>query len=90
MSKFVKKSERLSEFTNLYVKNLDEDVTEDLLEEKFSLYGKVDSLAIMKDANGKSRGFGFVNFESQEEAKKAIEAMNGALLGKPPTFFISF
>ncbi|XP_008228397.1 PREDICTED: polyadenylate-binding protein 4-like [Prunus mume] len=81
VSKFVKKSERLSEFTNLYVKNLNEDVTEDLLEEKFSLYGKVDSLAIMKDANGKSRGFGFVNFESQEEAKKAIEAMNGALLG---------
>ncbi|PQQ05871.1 polyadenylate-binding protein 4-like isoform X1 [Prunus yedoensis var. nudiflora] len=86
VSKFVKKSERLSEFTNLYVKNLDEDVTEDLLEEKFSLYGRVDSLAIMKDANRKSRGFGFVNFESQEEAKKAIEAMNGALLGTKHLF----
>ncbi|KAM1113743.1 hypothetical protein ACFX1Q_046435 [Malus domestica] len=91
VSKFVKKSERIpaqdeSKFTNLFVKNLDEHVTEDLLREMFSQYGSVHSLVIMKDEKGKSKGFGFVNFESPEEAKKAVEGMNGALLGSKHLF----
>lgn len=90
MSKFVKKGERKDayeepKFTNLYVKNLGEFVTEDILVEKFSEYGKVRNVLIMKDAEGKSKGFGFVNFESYEEAKKAVEALNGSLLGKYAT-----
>lgn len=83
MAKFLKKSERKEpEFTNLYVKNLDSDFTEDLLKDKFSEYGNVTSAVIMKDADGKSKGFGFVNFESPESAKMAIEALNGAIVGK--------
>ncbi|KAI3883107.1 hypothetical protein MKX03_012507 [Papaver bracteatum] len=83
---FVKKSERPSRnsdssFTNLYVKNLDLDVTEELLTEKFSKYGKITHLAIMKDGNSKSKGFGFVNFDSHDEAKKAMEATNGMQIG---------
>ncbi|KAI3908269.1 hypothetical protein MKX01_027291 [Papaver californicum] len=83
---FVKKSERPSancgsNFTNLYIKNLDLDVTEELLMEKFSKYGKITHLVIMKDDNSKSKGFGFVNFDSPDEAKKAMEATNGIQIG---------
>lgn len=87
VAKFVRKSERTTtseeeKFTNLYVKNLFDDMTEDLLKEMFSRYGKVCSVVIMKDDNGISRGFGFVNFQSPDDAKAALEAMNGLQLGK--------
>lgn len=79
----MKKNERKEpEFTNVYVKNLDLDFTEFLLKEKFSEYGNVTSAVIMKNADGKSKGFGFVNFETPDSAKKAIEALNGAVIGK--------
>ncbi|XWS18928.1 hypothetical protein CRYUN_Cryun32bG0087100 [Craigia yunnanensis] len=84
-SNFVKKSERKAaeeeKFTNLYVKNLVDGMKEDLLEEIFSRYGKVFSVVIMKDGKGSSRCFGFVNFQSPDDAKKALEAMNGVQLG---------
>ncbi|KAI3763344.1 hypothetical protein L1987_53798 [Smallanthus sonchifolius] len=87
VAKFLKKSERKEpEFTNVYVKNLDLDFTENLLKEKFSEYGNVTSVVIMKDADGGSRGFGFVNFESPDSAKKAIEALNGAVIGSKEWF----
>ncbi|KAL6996373.1 hypothetical protein U1Q18_006502 [Sarracenia purpurea var. burkii] len=91
VSKFVKKSERIHtyeelKFTNLYVKNLGEYVTEDILKEKFSEFGKVRKVLIIKDTEGKSRGFGFINFESHEEAEKAVEALNGAMLGSEKLF----
>ena len=57
----------------------------DFLKEKFSEHGTVCNIVIMKDDEGKSRGFGFVKFSLHEEAKKAVECLNGALLGKFPT-----
>ncbi|KAM3747477.1 hypothetical protein ACB098_05G038300 [Castanea mollissima] len=91
VSKFMKKSERMAaqeelNFTNLYVKNLSEDTTEELLRDQFSKFGKVSSVAIMKDNQGKSRGFGFVNFESSEDAKNAVGALNGAFIGSKYLF----
>ncbi|KAL7616563.1 hypothetical protein Lser_V15G01389 [Lactuca serriola] len=87
VAKFLKKSERKEpEFTNVYVKNLESDFTESLLREKFSEYGNVTSAVIMSDADGKSRGFGFVNFESHNSAKKAIEALNGVIIGSKELF----
>lgn len=64
------------------MKNFDSDVTEELLVEKFSKYGKIANLVIARDANGISKGFGFVNFENSDDAKKAKETMNGAELGE--------
>lgn len=85
ISKFVRKSDREPAKEgpkyNLYVKNLGEGVTEDLLREKFSVHGEVYNAVIMKNSEGKSRGFGFVSFYSPENAKKAEESLNGALLG---------
>nr|DAD48716.1 TPA_asm: hypothetical protein HUJ06_018653 [Nelumbo nucifera] len=83
---FIKKSDRVlpspdAKYTNLYMKNLDQDVTEEILQEKFSEFGKITNLVISKDDNGNSRGFGFINFESSDDAKRAMEAMNGAQLG---------
>ncbi|KAF8403181.1 hypothetical protein HHK36_011278 [Tetracentron sinense] len=83
---FVKKSERAqsspdAKYTNLYVKNLDHDVTEELLKERFSEFGKITNLVISKESNGNSRGFGFVNFDSPNDAKLAMEAMHGTQLG---------
>ncbi|XVF25070.1 hypothetical protein REPUB_Repub13aG0182000 [Reevesia pubescens] len=91
VSKFVKKIERTAaaeeeKFTNLYVKNLVDGMTEDILKEMFSRYGKVCSVVIMKDGKGSSRGFGFVNFQFPDDAKKALEAMNGVHLGSKNLF----
>lgn len=87
VSKFIKKSEREnareeSNFTNLYVKNLSKDVTEDVLRGRFSEYGNISSVVIMKDSAGISKGFGFVGYNSHEDAKKAMETLNGAIIGK--------
>lgn len=87
VSIFKKKQERMMDtckepkFTNLYVKNFDCNMTEDLLREKFSKFGKVQTAVIMRDEEGNSRGFGFVKFDSDEDAKKAVEALNGELIG---------
>lgn len=91
MSKFLQRNKwqtgtQEPEYTNLYVKNLDRDITADILREKFSVFGKINSAVVMKDKDGKSKGFGFVDFESGEQAKKALEAMNGSTLGKSIIF----
>lgn len=70
-----------SKYTNLYIKNLDLDITEALLQEKFSPFGKIISLAIAKDDNGLSKGFAFVNYDRPDDARKAMEAMNGSQFG---------
>jgi cold-inducible RNA-binding protein len=63
---------------NIYVGNLSFDVTEDDLRSAFEAFGTVDTVNIIKDReSGRPKGFGFVEMSSGEEAKKAIEAMNG-------------
>lgn len=62
----------------LYVGNLNYDVTNEHLEEYFSQAGKVVSAMVISDRqSGRSKGFGFVEMSSLEEAKKAIEMFNG-------------
>ncbi|GAB4856523.1 hypothetical protein Ancab_014440 [Ancistrocladus abbreviatus] len=63
------------------MKNLDSEVTEAVLQEKFSQFGKIVSLAIARDENGASKGFGFINFESPNDTRQAMESMNGSQLG---------
>lgn len=63
---------------NIYVGNLSYTVTEDDLRQAFEGYGQVASANIIKDKfSGQSKGFGFVEMPSQEEATAAIAAMNG-------------
>ena len=64
-------------FNNVYVKNLHESVDEDKLKEVFGAIGKLTSVVIMKDGEGKSKGFGFVCFEESEAASEAVEKLDG-------------
>ncbi|KAG2200431.1 hypothetical protein INT46_002064 [Mucor plumbeus] len=65
-----------SHFTNVYVKNLAEDVTDEELSTMFGEFGPITSAVITRDNEGKSRGFGFVNFEDHDDAYRAVEALN--------------
>ncbi|XP_057561891.1 polyadenylate-binding protein 4-like [Hippopotamus amphibius kiboko] len=68
---------KASEFTNVYVKNFGDEMDDERLREVFSKYGKTLSVKVMTETSGKSKGFGFVSFDSHEAAKRAVEEMNG-------------
>ena len=66
---------------NIYVGGLSYSVTDQQLEETFSAYGTVETAKVITDKfSGSSRGFGFVEMSTQQEAEKAIEALNGTEL----------
>ncbi|MGB8426103.1 MAG: hypothetical protein WCD88_09995, partial [Desulfobacterales bacterium] len=63
---------------NIYVGNLAFTITEDELRQAFEAFGKVDTATIIKDKySGQSKGFGFVEMPSGDEAQAAIEGLNG-------------
>ena len=63
---------------NLYVGNLSFQTTEQDLRAEFETYGNVSNCKIITDREtGRSRGFGFVEMDDDEEARAAIEALNG-------------
>ena len=63
---------------NLYVGNLPYRMTEDQLRQEFEQYGQVTSCTIITDkATGQSKGFGFLEMPSREEAEAAITGLNG-------------
>jgi len=83
------KMDRISKFqgVNLYVKNLDDAVTDDILRDEFSTMGTITSARVMKDMkDGRSRGFGFVCYSTPEEATRAVNEMNGKIIGTKPIF----
>ena len=63
--------------SNLYVKNLDASVDDNILQEYFSSCGQITSAKVMRHDSGISKGFGFVCFSTSEEAKKALAILNG-------------
>ncbi len=61
----------------LFVGNLSYNTTEESLEGLFTQVGAVDSVRVMRDmATGRSRGFGFVEMQSEDDAKTAIDRFN--------------
>lgn len=67
---------------NIYVGNLPYDTDETELSTVFSPYGSVTRARIVTDREtGRSRGFGFVEMASDDEARVAIEALNGTKMG---------
>lgn len=66
----------------LYVGNLSYSVRDDDLQQQFSAFGHVQSAKVMMERDtGRSKGFGFVEMSSSEEAEAAIHGMNGQNMG---------
>ena len=63
---------------NIYVGNLSYDTNEDSLRSLFEGHGRVDAARVITDRDtGRSKGFGFVEMPDDDEARAAIEALNG-------------
>jgi RNA recognition motif-containing protein len=66
----------------LYVGNLNYDVTDGALEQMFAPHGTVQSAQIIMDRDtGRSKGFGFVEMSTDQDAQNAIQALNGQQSG---------
>ncbi|CAK7204374.1 Protein phosphatase PP2A regulatory subunit B [Sporothrix eucalyptigena] len=69
--------EMKANYTNIYIKNLNPEVTDEEFRELFEKYGTVTSSTIARDQEtGKSRGFGFINFTSHDAAAAAVSELN--------------
>ena len=68
--------EMKANFTNVYVKNVESEATDDEFRVMFEKYGDITSASIARDETGKSRGFGFVNFIRHEDAYQAVEELH--------------
>lgn len=90
---FVRRQERIQangspKFTNVYVKNFSETYTDEDLKKQFGQFGKITSAVVMKDTSGKSRCFGFVNFESPDSAAAAVENLNGTTVNDDKVLYV--
>merc|ERR1712238_464695 len=83
------KMDRISKFqgVNLYVKNIDDSVTDDMLRDEFAAMGTITSARVMLDLKtARPRGFGFVCYSTPEEATRAVNEMNGKPIANKPIF----
>ena len=68
--------------SKIYVGNLPYSINDDNLRENFAAYGDVASAKVMMDRDsGRSKGFGFVEMGTSEQAQAAIEGLNGMSVG---------
>ncbi|KAL2929615.1 Polyadenylate-binding protein 2 [Bienertia sinuspersici] len=66
-----------TKFNNVFVRNLSESITDEDLKKVFGEFGPITSAVVMRDADGKSRCFGLVNFDNADDAANVVEALNG-------------
>ncbi|KMZ70738.1 hypothetical protein ZOSMA_1950G00010 [Zostera marina] len=64
-------------FTNVFVKNFSTTTTEDDLKKVFSEFGQITSVVVMREGDGMSKCFGFVNFDNSQDAANAVDSLNG-------------
>ncbi|KAM0860255.1 hypothetical protein ACQ4PT_046653 [Festuca glaucescens] len=84
VSLFIRRQERqniqVGMFTNVYIKNFPKEFTDDNLRQEFAPFGEITSVLVMRDADGSSRCFGFVNYKRSECAIEAIKNLNGKMV----------
>ncbi|CAK9054381.1 Polyadenylate-binding protein [Durusdinium trenchii] len=73
---------RKSGLGNVFVRNLDRNIDNKALYDTFSLFGNILSCKVSTGPDGKSRGYGFVHYETEEAAKQAIERVDGMQIGE--------
>jgi polyadenylate-binding protein len=94
VGRFIPRKEREKElgekaklYTNVYVKNFGDELNDDSLYELFKAYGNIASHKVMSK-DGKSVGFGFVAFETSEQAEEAVKGLNGKKIGEDKTLYV--
>jgi len=73
----MRRQNREVKFTNVYIKNLPTEFTDDDLRQEFAPFGEITSAVVMRHSVGASKCFGFVNFEKPEYAAEAVQKLNG-------------
>lgn len=83
------KSDQLSKLqgSNLYVKNIDDSLSDEQFRELFAPFGIITSARVMREeGTGSGKGFAFVCYSNPEEASRALAEMNGAMIRGKPLF----
>jgi polyadenylate-binding protein len=75
---------------NIFIKNLDPHIDTKSIYDTFSMFGSILSCKIASDELGASKGYGFIHFETEEAAQKAIDKVNGMLLDNKVVFVGKF
>jgi polyadenylate-binding protein len=95
VGRFIPRKEREKElgekaklFTNVYVKNFGDELSDESLKDMFEKFGKITSHKVMSKDDGKSLGFGFVAFENCDCAETAVQALNGKELAEGKILYV--
>ncbi|KAG9393126.1 RNA recognition motif containing protein [Carpediemonas membranifera] len=78
--------ENFNRQTNVFIKNIDEEVDDTRLHQLFGEFGEITSASVKRDEKGVSKGFGFINYTEASMAQRAIQEMMGKMIGSKPLY----